>query len=434
MIPYQEPSVQSDNPLKETGVQGLIDNPMAGEDNNDAAEYDVYSQVHPTYRNERSGDLPDGAIKEEDKQNMYNAEPRNPDPDTQCKVLEKRVSELIIANQELVLENQRKEKHNAQLILENRVLLYQNTEKEKRAAELLTAYKDLDVERAAYKDLDSRAKEKEKEAARLLHANAVRIKNKTKKIRALKLAAANKVLLLQNAQKEKRAKELEEAIKELESFSYSVSHDLRAPLRAINGFTKVLVEDFHDQLNEDATELLNEIIANSNRMGELIDNLLEFSRIGKQQVNRAEINVEVMVKSVIAELTALDKNRLAKITVHPLQKIRADRNMLKQVFINLVSNALKYSGRKPDPVIELGSYTENNCVVYYIKDNGAGFDMRYYGKLFGVFQRLHSSAEFEGTGVGLAMIHKIVAKHAGKVWAEGKVNEGACFFISLPVP
>ncbi|MEO7924456.1 MAG: ATP-binding protein, partial [Chitinophagaceae bacterium] len=207
----------------------------------------------------------------------------------------------------------------------------------------------------------------------------------------------------------------------------------RAPLRAINGFTQVLLEDHFEQLDDEAKEVMNEILENSNTMGELIDNLLAFSRVGKQQVNVVDVKIKGLVDEVIAELKKEEPSRKFKITVKSLENIKGDRNMLKQVFINLISNAFKYTGKKEEAIIEIGSRLEDDQCTYYVKDNGAGFDMKYYDKLFGVFQRLHSSNEFEGNGVGLAIIQKIISKHSGKVWAEGKVDEGACFFISLPV-
>jgi light-regulated signal transduction histidine kinase (bacteriophytochrome) len=239
-----------------------------------------------------------------------------------------------------------------------------------------------------------------------------------------------------NAQLEQRIVErtvqLETANKELESFSYSVSHDLRAPLRAINGFTQVLVEDYSASLDAEGKDILDDIIRNSQRMGELIDNLLEFSRIGKQNISVATVSIKDMVDSVIADLKHAEPHRNIRVIVNKLENIKADRNMLKQVFINLISNAFKYSGKKAEALVEIGSFQANDYCTYYVKDNGAGFDMLYYDKLFGVFQRLHSNNEFEGTGVGLAIIHKIITKHGGSVWAEAKVNEGACFYFSLP--
>lgn len=250
---------------------------------------------------------------------------------------------------------------------------------------------------------------------------------------AAALAKANQELAHQIKEKEKRTAELEAAVKDLEAFSYSVSHDLRAPLRAINGFSEVLIEDYLHLFDEDGKTIVEEIIANSKKMGQLIDNLLEFSRVGKQHISISTVDMAQLLNNVISELKQLEPNRTFTLTIHPLPKVKGDRNMLKQVFLNLISNAFKYTGKKEEPLIEVGSYTKNDSQVYFVKDNGAGFDMRYYDKLFGVFQRLHSSFEFDGTGVGLAIIHKIVTKHGGKVWAEAKINEGACFYFSLPI-
>ena len=251
-----------------------------------------------------------------------------------------------------------------------------------------------------------------------------------------KQAVAERNILELNIDLEKkileRTTQLQQVNEELESFSYSVSHDLRAPLRAINGFTQVLAGDYRDRLDEDANSLLDEIISNSIRMGQLIDNLLEFSRLGKHAIIMVPIDAAQLVNSVVAELKRLEQDRNISVTLKDLGIVRGDKTMLRQVFINLVSNAFKYTSKKPEASIEIGSYDESSETVFYIKDNGAGFDMRYYDKLFGVFQRLHSSFEFDGTGVGLAIIHKIITKHGGRVWAEAKVDEGACFYFSLP--
>jgi PAS domain S-box-containing protein len=337
---------------------------------------------------------------------------------------EKRATELIIANKELAFQNDEKEKRAAELNIANKELAFQNKEKEKRAAELLIANKEL-----AFQN-----KEKEKRAAELFIANKeLAFQNKEKEKRAAELIIANKMLVFQNEEKENQAEELEAVNKELESFSYSVSHDLRAPLRAINGFTMILLEDYLDQLDNDAKEILEELISNSNKMGQLIDNLLGFSRMGKQHVSMVDVDIKELVDLVVAEQKHIEPNRVINITVKKLENIRGDRNMLKQVFINLISNAFKYTGKKKEAIIEIGSYRKKDQCIYYVKDNGAGFDMQYADKLFGVFQRLHSSNEFEGTGVGLAIIEKIISKHSGKVWAKAKVGEGACFYISLPI-
>jgi signal transduction histidine kinase len=228
-----------------------------------------------------------------------------------------------------------------------------------------------------------------------------------------------------------RTRELEAANKELEAFSYSVSHDLRAPLRSIDGYSRVMIEDYGDKLDDEGKRTLNVIIKNALRMGQLIDDLLAFSRIGKQNLRKVNLDMNALTQVVATELKE-QQRRDVELNVKSMLAIQGDSSMLKQVITNLVSNAFKYSNKKAKSVVEIGSYAENGHHIYYVKDNGAGFDMRYYDKLFGVFQRLHSANEFEGTGVGLALVHRIVSKHGGKVWAEGKVDEGATFYFSLP--
>jgi signal transduction histidine kinase len=230
----------------------------------------------------------------------------------------------------------------------------------------------------------------------------------------------------------KRTEELESANKELESFSYSVSHDLRAPLRSINGYSRILLEDYSEKLDDEGRRLLEVITRNGLRMGQLIDDLLSFSRIGKQNLVKVNLNMESIARHVVEELNS-QRDQKSEVVINPILSAEGDSSMIKQVFTNLVSNAFKYSNKKEKARIELGSWSEKDANVYYVKDNGAGFSMDYYDKLFGVFQRLHSASEFEGTGVGLALVNRIITKHGGKVWAEGKVNEGATFYFSLPV-
>jgi light-regulated signal transduction histidine kinase (bacteriophytochrome) len=341
---------------------------------------------------------------------------------------------LDIANQELAFQNEEKENRAAELVIANKELAFQNTEKENRAAELVIANKELAFQNA----------EKENRAAELVIANKeLLFQNEQKEIRAAELVIAieglkdakRQIVELNIGLEQKiveRTAQLEAANKDMESFSYSVSHDLRAPLRAINGFTEILSEDYAHQLEPEAKSLLEEVIINSKRMGELIDNLLEFSRIGKQQIIMSEVSVKEMIEAIISELKPDDSSRKITVVIGNLKNVKADNNMLKQVFINLISNALKYTSKEEEAIIEIGSYQKDQQYVYYVKDNGAGFDMKYYDKLYGVFQRLHSNNEFEGTGVGLAIIQRIINKHNGSVWAEGTVNEGACFYISLP--
>ncbi|MCY2687743.1 sensor histidine kinase [Salinimicrobium sp. TH3] len=279
------------------------------------------------------------------------------------------------------------------------------------------------------------AKDKEKKEITLQLAETVKdlsIQIEERERRAAELAEVNKQLAFQIQEKEKKTLELEEVNKELESFSYSVSHDLRTPLRAISGFSEVLIEDYSERLDEEARLYFSEILRNVKKMGDLIDNLLEFSRLSKQDFFRVPVNILGIIHKLVDEQKELEPERKTTVYVKNLPSIKGDKNMLKQLFFNLISNAFKYSSRRIDSVIEIGSYPKGEQQVFYVKDNGAGFDPRYYNKLFGVFQRLHSSNEFEGTGVGLAIVQKIVSKHDGEIWAEGKVGEGACFYVSLP--
>ena len=234
-----------------------------------------------------------------------------------------------------------------------------------------------------------------------------------------------------NKNLERNIAQLQLTNKELEAFSYSVSHDLRAPLRSINGYAQMIQDDHAQAFNEEAKRMLNVIRNNAKKMGTLIDDLLAFSRMGRKEISRVPVDFNKLVEPLIMELknTTPDKTR---ITLHALHNTQGDPSLIAQVYVNLISNALKYSAKKETPAIEIGSEEKDDEIVYYVKDNGAGFDMQYAHKLFGVFQRLHSNEEFEGTGVGLAIVQRIIVKHGGKVWAEGKPDEGAAFYFSLP--
>lgn len=225
--------------------------------------------------------------------------------------------------------------------------------------------------------------------------------------------------------------ELEEVNKELEAFSYSVSHDLRAPLRAVIGYAQIIADDFKSSINEEIVRNLKIIQKNASMMGRLIDDLLDFSRLGKKELKKLHVDTLLLVQENIKELQTTVPGT-PEFTLGDLLPANADYAMLNQVWHNLISNALKYSSKKPNPQIQIGSYKQAKETVFYIKDNGAGFSMKYSSKLFGVFQRLHHTSEFEGTGVGLALVKRIIDKHGGQIWAEGKEGEGASFFFSLP--
>lgn len=234
-----------------------------------------------------------------------------------------------------------------------------------------------------------------------------------------------------NTERKQAEENLKMVNRELESFSYSVSHDLRAPLRAINGYTRILMEDYAANLNADARRMMSTVMFNAKKMSQLIDDLLNFSRLSRKELTRINIPTADMVKNICNEIKEPGTTTKVEFKIHPLPGVKAD-GMIKQVWENLIANAIKYSSRKEKPVIEIKSETRRNEVIFSISDNGAGFDMRYAGKLFGVFQRLHTEEEFEGTGVGLAIVQRIVTKHGGRVWASGKVNEGATFYFSIP--
>ena len=231
---------------------------------------------------------------------------------------------------------------------------------------------------------------------------------------------------------EERTRKLQEANKELEAFSYSVSHDLRAPLRAIDGFSRILFEEYAGKFDDDGKRVLNVIRSNTQNMGRLIDDLLAFSRLSRKQLDASPVNMRELAADVFQQLKPALANQKIRFNLAPLPDTTGDPSLIRQVFVNLLSNAAKYSRPRRETIIEVNGHQENGDCIYSVKDNGVGFDMTYAAKLFGVFQRLHSVEEFEGTGVGLAIVQRIVHRHGGRVWAQGKVDEGATFFFSLP--
>jgi len=235
-------------------------------------------------------------------------------------------------------------------------------------------------------------------------------------------------------ERKRTAEALQATNAELESFSYSVSHDLRAPLRAIHGFARILLEDHKAQLDPEAQRLLGVIDQNTRRMGQLIDDLLAFSRLGRTDIATGPVDMKELAQIVADEIQRGEsgRNGSLEIRIDPLPPARGDRGLLRQVMSNLLQNAAKFTRDRANARIEVGSRPDGGQTVYYVKDNGAGFDARYADKLFGVFQRLHSTEQFDGTGVGLAIVKRIVQRHGGRVWAEGKVDQGATFYFTLP--
>jgi len=252
-------------------------------------------------------------------------------------------------------------------------------------------------------------------------------------VEALSVAMVE-AFMRQRAEKDlqKRTTQLEAANKELEAFSYSVSHDLKTPVRAIEGFSRMLAADHARQLDEEGLRFLNVICSNTRLMAQLIDDLLALSRLGRQQVRKSAVDLGDLTRRLFQELRDQAPERDIRLEMGDLPPAFADPNLLAMVLTNLLANAIKYTRSRETAVIEVGARTENQETVYYVKDNGVGFDDRYVDKLFGVFQRLHRGDEYEGTGVGLAIVKRIVDMHGGRVWAEGKVDGGAAFYFTLP--
>jgi signal transduction histidine kinase len=233
---------------------------------------------------------------------------------------------------------------------------------------------------------------------------------------------------------QERTRQLQDTIEELESFSYSVSHDLKAPLRAIDGFSRILIEEYQDKLDDDGRRVLDIIRNSTLKMGQLIESLLDLARLGRKQMNIVDIDMQTLITNVFNEIRAMAPDRDVELRCGTLYTVEADPVLMQQVLTNLISNAFKFTRDREKAVIEIGSEQRENGreTVYWVRDNGVGFEMKYVHKLFGVFQRLHTEREFDGTGVGLAIVQRAIHRHSGRVWAESNLNEGATFYFSLP--
>ena len=382
--------------------------------------------VHGQYAPERDSDGQVvgfiAAILDVTGQKQAEAQLRRINDELQQRVLN-RTAELEAANQELAFQNDEKGKRAAELIIANQELAFQRDEKGKRADELVIANQELAFQRD----------EKGKRADELVIANQeLAFQNNEKEKRADELVIANQELAFQRDEKGKRADELVIANQELDSFSYSVSHDLRSPLRAIDGFALILEEDYAERLDDEGRRCLKTVQGEAQRMGRLIDDLLNFSRLGRQQLISRRVDMEALARSVFEELKKEQPSRPVELTLGRLPHAVGDSGLLRQLLVNLLGNALKYSSHKEQSRVEVGAEVGDGMVTYFVRDNGAGFDMRFVDKLFGIFQRLHTDEEFSGTGVGLALVKRIVIRHGGRVWAEGKLGEGATFFFTLP--
>jgi signal transduction histidine kinase len=237
-----------------------------------------------------------------------------------------------------------------------------------------------------------------------------------------------------NEHLEHRTAELSDTNSELETFSYSVAHDLRAPLRQIAGYSHVLIQDYGPRLDGEARRYLEKVEEGARKMGRLVDDLLSLSKVGRQELSLQDTSLDSLLQQVVEDLAPECSGRAVEWQIGGLFSAECDPGLMKQVFVNLLSNAVKYTGKRERAVIQVGQMMQNDLRVIFVRDNGAGFEMQYVGKLFGVFQRLHKARDFEGTGVGLAIVQRIIRKHGGRVWAESTLDQGATFFFTLGSP
>ncbi len=357
---------------------------------------------------------------------------------------ERRAAELIVANHELVFQNGEKEKRAAELIIANKELVFQNDEKEKRAAELLIANDELVFQNGekekraseliiANKELAFQNNEKEKRAAELFIANdELAFQNEEKEKRAAELIIANKELAFQNDEKEKRAAELILVNKELESFAYIASHDLQEPLRKIQTFSgRILAED--QELSDTRKDYLRRMQLAGQRMSTLIEDLLTYSRINVTERKFEATDLTSIIDEIKSDLSEKIDEKQAVIEIGEMCKVNVITFQLRQLLFNLINNALKFSSTLRSPHIFITSKIENHQYHLSITDNGIGFEPEYRNRIFEVFQKLHGQQEYAGTGIGLAIVKKIIDNHGGTITATGELNKGARFDMYIPV-
>jgi light-regulated signal transduction histidine kinase (bacteriophytochrome) len=247
-----------------------------------------------------------------------------------------------------------------------------------------------------------------------------------------KVDRINREMAREIAERKRAEESLEAANKELEAFSYSVSHDLRTPLRSIDGFSQALLEDYADSLDEHGRDYLHRVRSASQRMSQLIDDMLKLSRVTRTDLRREEVDLSGLAQEIAAEQLRSQPDRVVDLTIASGLRVHGDQKLLRIAIENLLGNAWKFTGKRFGARIEFGMTHRGGAAAFFVRDNGAGFDMAYVGRLFGAFQRLHDSHEFPGTGIGLATVQRVIIKHGGRIWAEGKVNEGATFYFTIP--
>jgi signal transduction histidine kinase len=357
---------------------------------------------------------------------------------------EQRAEELLIANKELAYQNKEKEKRAAELLIANKELAYQNIEKEQRAAEVLIANKELayqNIEKEkraaelliANKELAFQNEEKEQRAAELLIANKeLAFQNEEKEQRAAELLIANKELAFQNEEKEQRAAELMIANKELEQLTYIASHDLQEPLRTISNYMQIFEEDYLEKFDDQAFSYIRSVNTAAKRMNTLVKGLLTFSRLGREK-KLSLIDVKKVVTNVIADLQTLITNSGAIIDVGEMPELNLYELEFGQLVQNLITNAIKFQKKNIKPQIKICSQEVNGKWQFSVSDNGIGIAPVHFTRIFDIFQRLHDTSEYEGTGIGLANCKKIVELHQGKIWIESVLGKGTIIYFTIPI-
>ena len=348
----------------------------------------------------------------------------------------KQLVELILENQELAAKILvAHQELTDELINAKKEILFLNKEKEEQVTNLILANKIMSEELVlAHQELDFQNIEKEKRAAELVIANNELVfQNEEKAKRAAELITANQELAFQNGEKVKRAKELENVNRDLEQFAYVASHDLQEPLRMISSYTQLLERKYKDKLDQDANDYIHFAVDGAIRMQKLLINLLDFSRVSTRSKSFEQVDTKTIAGQAISNLQQLILENTALITNYDLPVIQADEMQILQVFQNLIENAIKFKKKAELPKIHITCSRQHNMYQFSIADNGIGIEMQYHDRVFIVFQRLHSTKDYPGTGIGLSICKRIIERHGGTIWFESEVNEGTTFYFTIPV-